>query len=89
MLMRGKMAECKVVREMSSDYLDGDLQESLAARVAAHLDGCGPCRSFVNALRTTIELLRDMPKRQAPEGFSQRVLESLKAESSDKPSPSP
>ena len=87
--MRGRMAECRELREMSSDYLDGDLQESLAVRVGSHLDKCGPCRSFVNALRTTIELLRDMPKHQAPAGFSQRVVESLRAENPDKTSFSP
>ena len=59
--------ECRESRELPLDSLEGDLDESIAQRISSHLDKCPPCRSFVNTLRTTVDLLRGMPKRQAGE----------------------
>ena len=69
--------DCDEVRDSSSDYIDGELDERRAGRVKLHLDGCAPCNAFIRTLRATVNLLRSMPKKQAPEGFRSRVRESL------------
>ena len=69
--------DCDEVRDISSDYIDGELDERRAGRVKSHLDGCAPCNAFIRTLRATINLLRSTSKEQAPEGFRSRVRESL------------
>ena len=75
---RKKDADCKEVRRLSSDYIDGELDQATAARVKTHLDWCPPCTAFINTLRTTVGLLRATPKRAAPSDFRQRVRENLR-----------
>ena len=75
--------ECREIRDMSSDYLDGNIDRTMIDRVASHLDKCPPCRAFVNTLKRTIDLMRGIPKQEAPEGFRQQVIESLKAQRFD------
>lgn len=76
-------ADCAEVRAVSSDFVDGELDEARTAKVKSHLEKCGLCMAFVNTLRATVNMLRDMPKREAPAGFSQRVRDSLKGDSGD------
>ena len=66
-----------MVRDLSSDYIDGELDGSRVEQVKSHLEKCGPCTAFINTLRATIRLLRGMPKREAPDDFRQRVRENL------------
>ena len=70
--------DCQDVKELSSDYIDGDLEDAKASHVSRHLGWCAPCNAFVNTLRATVELLRAMPKRDAPDGFRDRVRENLR-----------
>ena len=72
--------DCGEVRDLSSDYIDEDLDAATADRVKGHLEWCGPCNAFVNTLRATVSLLRATPRRNAPEGFRESVREKLKAD---------
>ena len=74
---RGTDKECKRIRDLSSDYIDSDLEEASADRVRSHLDWCPGCSAFVKTLTATVSLLRATPKRLAPDGFRQRVRESV------------
>ena len=69
--------DCDEVRDVSSDYIDGELDERKTGRVKSHLDGCAPCNAFIRTLRATVNLLRSTPKQKAPEGFRSRIRESL------------
>ena len=71
-------ADCAEVRELSSEYIDEELDQASTSRLRRHLEMCGPCNSFVNTLRATVRLLRSTPKREAPDDFRQRVRERLK-----------
>ena len=75
-----KDPDCGEVRDLSSDYIDGDLDVAAADRVKGHLDWCGPCNAFVNTLRATVNMLGAIPGRKAPDGFRQSVREKLKAD---------
>ncbi len=78
MLKRNRLDDdCHEVRERSSDFVDGDVDEPSEQRIRVHLGRCGPCNSFINTLRATVALLRSTPKKEPSEGFRARVLENI------------
>jgi predicted anti-sigma-YlaC factor YlaD len=71
-------ADCAETRELASDYLEDDLAPRRQAAVQSHLDKCGPCRAFVEALSTTIGLLGRLPRVSVPASFRQTVMNRTK-----------
>src|SRR3990172_9773502 len=53
-----------------SAYLDGRLQPPERQGLEQHLEGCPSCREELEALRTTVALLRRMPQAPVPRSFS-------------------
>ena len=53
------MAEltCQELVELVTEYLDDVLPPSERSRFEAHLKDCGPCRSYLHQMRTTIDLV--------------------------------
>ena len=72
--------DCEEIRNLSSDFIDGELGSETVEKVKSHLAMCGPCTAFMNTLRGTVRLLRTIPKREAPGGFRERIRESLREE---------
>ena len=72
-------ADCAETRELASDYLEDELAPRRRAAIKFHLDKCGPCRAFVEALSTTIGLLSRLPRVSAPASFQQTVMNRIKA----------
>jgi RNA polymerase sigma-70 factor (ECF subfamily) len=52
---------CKVLFAQLSDYLDEQLDDSLCEKLEEHLDGCEPCKAFLDSLEATIMQLRKLP----------------------------
>lgn len=73
----GMDGDCREVRERSSDFVDGDVNEPSEQRIRIHIGRCGPCNSFINTLKATVNLLRSTPKKEPSEGFRARVLENI------------
>ena len=73
-------ADCAETRELASDYLEDDLAPRKRAGVQFHLDRCGPCRAFVEALSATIALLGRLPPVPAPASFQQNVMSRIRAD---------
>ncbi len=69
--------DCLEVRESSSDFIDGELDESVAAKITGHLGWCGPCNSFIQTLKATVALLRATPRESAPPGFADRLKKKI------------
>lgn len=69
--------DCKEVRESSSDFIDGELDESVASKISEHLARCGPCTTFIQTLRATVGLLRSTPKEKAPPDFAERLKKRI------------
>ncbi len=69
--------DCREVRERSSDFVDGDIDEPSERRIRGHIGRCGPCNAFMNTLRATVGLLRSTPREEPSEGFRARVLENI------------
>ncbi len=74
--------DCEHVRNVSSEFIDGELSEAEEARVTAHTGWCPPCDAFINTLRATVSLLRAAPKREAPDELRHRLRDSLRKERS-------
>lgn len=72
--------ECVETRELSSDYLEGDLSAQKLSTVQAHLSRCGPCRAFVETLSATIGILSRFPRVSPPSNFKQSIIERVKKE---------
>ena len=67
------------VREMSSDYIDGELDDASTLRVDDHLDKCGLCRVFFNTLRATVGLLSIQKQEKAPESLKESIRKELRS----------
>lgn len=52
-------AQCKAMFAELSDYLDEKLDDSMCSELEKHIDGCEPCKAFVESLQNTITALRD------------------------------
>ena len=63
---RDRGLDCDRVRDMASDYLDGESDEQDRSRISAHLDRCSLCRAFVNTLRATVALMGSFTKAKPP-----------------------
>jgi len=74
--------QCSEIQENLSAYLDGELDPAGAAELESHLEGCESCRSELESLRSTVELVRSVPRVQAPPVLKQRLAS---ATSSRKP----
>lgn len=77
---RNKEPDCQHVRDLSSDYIDEELNPDMVEKVRTHLGWCAPCRAFVRTLRATVELLRASPKREAPDSLRDQLRETLRNE---------
>lgn len=71
------MRATHVTSETLSAYLDEELSGEERARVASHLETCDQCRSRLQDLRATVEMVRDLDPLLAPEGLREAVSARL------------
>ena len=81
--MKSDAMKCEDIKELLTEYLDGELPADDAAAVEEHTAGCGACRAELDALRQTAALLKSLPKADAPSGLAQNVTASLDREVAD------
>jgi predicted anti-sigma-YlaC factor YlaD len=72
--------DCAGVRELGSDYLEGELSSQKRSAIRTHLDRCGPCRAFIETLSATIGMLTRIPQTSPPQSFKENVLERIRQE---------
>lgn len=72
---RGVVLSCPEVVELITDYLDGTLPPDQAADVAAHLEACPDCPTYVEQIRTSVLALGALPAPQ----LSQQACDVLVA----------
>ena len=66
---------CQKVRQMSSDYLEGDLGTKMLWKFNYHTERCSGCSAFVSSLRATIRALNSLPGEKASEELKRRLRE--------------
>jgi RNA polymerase sigma-70 factor (ECF subfamily) len=69
-------AGCKAIFERLSEYLDEELDAGLCSEVDEHLDGCAPCKKFLESLRRTVATLGDLDRPHLPDEVRREVLEA-------------
>jgi anti-sigma factor RsiW len=69
---------CQDLLGQLSDYLDGELEAALCARLEEHLAECPDCRVLVDTMRKTIVLYRAQTLTELPTGVKSRLYQVLK-----------
>jgi anti-sigma factor (TIGR02949 family) len=69
---------CADVVELVSDYLDGNLPESEAERVAVHLVGCPGCQAYFEQVRATSAGVREVEADDLPPDLRAKLLEAFR-----------
>ena len=70
---------CHDVWREISNYIDGDVRPELKARMEAHFRTCTHCTAVLNGTMNVVRLIGDGVRFELPRGFSERLLERLKA----------
>jgi len=83
LMRRDPDPDCEQVQEMSSDFIDDELDGKAKQKIVAHLEWCAPCTAFINTLRATVGLLRSTPREAPPVDFKERVRDSIRNAGAD------
>ena len=76
------MADCTVFEELISAGLDGALTEEEQCALSAHLEECGDCRRYREALEGLTGLLAE--EAGPPAALTGRIMDAVRAESARK-----
>ena len=69
---------CKEVVELVTDYLEDELPSAERARLDAHLQDCGPCRSYLHQMRTTIDLVGSLTPSDVDLAMERELLHAFR-----------
>jgi anti-sigma factor (TIGR02949 family) len=69
---------CLEVWREISNYIDGEIDANLRARMEAHFKVCSHCKAIYDGTKNVVKLVADGVEYQMPEGFSQRLYEKIK-----------
>ena len=71
---------CEAYAAALSAFVDGELNEQERGELLAHVEHCPNCRDALSELMILHTMFEELPELDAPEGFSERVLDRLHAE---------
>ena len=74
------MKRCEDYTAALSAFADGELNETERSGLLSHLEQCEACRERLSELMILHAMFEDLPELDAPDGFSERVLERLHEE---------
>jgi anti-sigma factor (TIGR02949 family) len=69
---------CLEVWREISNFLDGEVDAELRARMEAHFKGCAHCSAVLDGTRNVVKLMGDGIEYQMPAGFSKRLHDKIK-----------
>ena len=75
MILGRRRTACRRVRNALSEYIDGRLTSEERERVEHHLEECAACAQELESLRSTLEMLRQVPDVAVPRSFVLREAE--------------
>ena len=69
--------DCPEVRDMGSDYIEEELQGGVMAALKRHLEACENCSAFINTLRRTVVMMRELPLVKAPDSIKRNIIDAV------------
>jgi hypothetical protein len=69
---------CLEVWREISNFVDGDVDAELRARMEAHFKVCAHCKAVLDGTRNVVKLVGDGVEYELPVGFSQRLYNRIK-----------
>jgi len=70
--------DCKEMVQYLSEYVDGEMDESLRRLIDEHGGDCPPCRAFIRTLSRTVEIVREQPREPLPDELRKKLAEALR-----------
>ena len=70
---------CLEVFRQISNFIEGELDPQLRARLEAHFKDCAHCSAIVDGTRNVVRLVGDGKTFDLPVGFSERLKRRLTA----------
>jgi len=67
----------EVWREVSN-FVDGEVDSELRARMEAHFKGCAHCTAILDWMKNVVKLVGDGVEYEMPAGFSSRLQSKIK-----------
>ena len=61
---------CIELFERLSEYIDRELDAPTCKDIEVHIKACKPCQVCLGTLKQTVDLCRNLERRQVPEAFS-------------------
>ena len=77
--------DCKIIKNLLSEYLEGDLDDLQKAQVEKHLSTCKDCAAEVESLKHLIKDLGSLKKVSAPEDLLDGIHRQLGIQPKKKP----
>ncbi|HOV24964.1 MAG TPA: zf-HC2 domain-containing protein [Pseudobacteroides sp.] len=78
------MKKCEDIRELISEYIDGDMSGDLLSEFEEHISSCEDCRNELNDVKSIIAMLNDTPDEDLPLNFKDELHERLLEEKAKK-----
>lgn len=69
---------CVEVWREISNYIEGEIDPELRARMEAHFRVCAHCTAVLDGTKNIVKLVADGVEYALPEGFSERLRDKLK-----------
>ncbi len=71
---------CLEVWRQISNYIEGEVEPQLKARMERHLQNCKHCTAVLEGTKNTVRLLADGDWYPLPAGFGERLFQRLSSE---------
>lgn len=76
----GSHMNCQEIQELLSAYIDSVLDEQTVKKVEEHLASCTNCQLELADLQFTVDLIRELPKQEAPSHLRESLMTRLAEE---------
>lgn len=69
---------CLEVWREISNFVDGEVDPALRARMEAHFQSCAHCKAVLDGTKNVVKLIADGVEYDLPEGFSKRLYDKIR-----------
>ena len=74
------MSKCREIYQHICDNLDEDLSSPRCRQIKKHIDSCSDCRAYLDSLKKTVVLYRNVPAPEVPRSTHAKLLKTIKLE---------